>query len=199
MKLEAYLCDITRLEIDAIVNAAHPSLEGGGGVDGAIHRAAGPKLKEACMRYPILWTEQLDIGKDDRLDVRCETGDAKITEGYDLPCNYVIHTPGPRYNEHTPAEAKQLLTNSYANSMKLATQNGCTGIAFPAISTGIFGYPLEAATIVAVKTVMANNPNNIHVVFTCFDEANWLVYDRVLEGARRGWTMGIDTDTWRKL
>ena len=193
MKLKAYIGDITAFEGDAIVNAAHPSLEGGGGVDGAIHRAAGPELKEACMQFPVI---QRNTGSDSILSlldarsaVRCETGDAKVTDGFNLPARKVVHAPGPRYNSDKPSESQGLLIKTYVESFMAAMSEGCETIAYPAISTGIFGYPLEDATIVAVDTLLklgdgVSAYDHVEVSFVCFDYANFLVYDRVIKHHR---------------
>ena len=154
--------DITKLDVDCIVNAANTSLLGGGGVDGAIHRAAGPKLLEEC-----------------RTLHGCRTGEAKITKGYNLKTKYVIHTVGPIYSD-SPKDA-ELLRNCYWNSLELARENEIHSIAFPAISTGVYGYPLEAATKITLKTVAewleANVDYEIAVTFACFDKRNTALYE----------------------
>lgn len=156
--------DITKLDVDAIVNAANNSLLGGGGVDGAIHRAAGPELLEAC--------RQLD---------GCETGEAKITAGYRLPAGHVIHTVGPVWQGGHQGEP-ELLASCYRNSLALAAREGLTTVAFPAISTGVYGYPLQDATKVAVQTVkdFLNDHPDMKVTFVCFDEETRKVYEDCL-------------------
>jgi O-acetyl-ADP-ribose deacetylase (regulator of RNase III) len=163
MELCASRSDITRVAVDAIVNAANSSLVPGGGVCGAIHDAAGPALAEATAR----------LGG-------CATGDARITPGFRLPAKYVIHAVGPIWNGGGAGE-EVLLRSAYRASLLLARDHGCTSIAFPAISTGIYGYPLEQATAVAVETVRAFAPEaeRLRVVqFSCFS-------DRALDAYRR--------------
>ena len=133
--------DITTLAVDAIVNAANQVMLGGGGVDGAIHRAAGRELYEACLKVPEV-----------RPGVRCPTGEARITPGFRLPAKFVIHTVGPVYRDGQHGEPEKLAA-CYRNSLTLAAENGCTSIAFPCISTGIYGYPKEEAAQIAVREV----------------------------------------------
>ena len=166
MILEIVSGDITeQRDVDAIVNAANTSLLGGGGVDGAIHRAAGPELLNECRGLH-----------------GCHTGEAKITGAYNLPCKYVIHTVGPIYRGGKSKEA-ELLRNAYRDSLQVAADHGVKRIAFPSISTGVYGYPVEEAAKTAVQTVKEfgrNNPDKIELVrFVMFDERTKRAYEAV--------------------
>jgi len=163
-KIEILKGDITELKVDAIVNAANTTLLGGGGVDGAIHRAAGSEL--------LAYNRKLG---------GCKTGGAKISPGFNLPAKYIIHTVGPVWNGGNHNEDK-LLANCYLNSLKLAIENRISTIAFPAISTGVYGFPLERATQIAISTVkdFLNKDNSIQkVIFVCFDENTLNVYREI--------------------
>ncbi len=181
--------DITTLAVDAIVNAANQVMLGGGGVDGAIHDAAGDELLEACLKVPEV-----------RPGVRCPTGEARITPGFKLPAKFVIHTVGPVYRDGRHGEPEKLAA-CYRNSLALAVENGCTSIAFPCISTGIYGYPKEEAAQIAVREVRdflsnpepqtgravaprppqeeslaSSRPPEMEVTFCCFSERDANVY-----------------------
>ncbi len=160
--------DITRLQVEAIVNAANEALLPGGGVCGAVHRAAGPELWQEC-----------------RLIGHCDPGEAVITHGYNLPAAWVIHTVGPVWEGGRHGE-DEVLARCYANSLKLAAENGVRSIAFPAISTGIYGFPVERATPIAVETVrgtLTSLPGIEEVIFACFDEDTYRTYQQALQSA----------------
>ena len=164
------LGDITTLQVDAIVNAANQLMLGGGGVDGAIHRAAGRQLYEACLAVPEV-----------RPGVRCPTGEARITPGFRLPAKFVVHTVGPVYRDGRHGEPEKLAA-CYRNSLALAAENHCRSIAFPCISTGVYGYPIEDAAKIAIDTVRAfisgqgSARPEMEVIFCCFSERDAAVY-----------------------
>ena len=165
-KIEIIKGDITLLKVDAIVNAANSTLLGGGGVDGAIHHAAGPQLLEACRKLN-----------------GCKTGNAKITKGYILPAKFVIHTVGPVWTGGNNNEDK-LLASCYRNSLQVAVDNKIKTIAFPAISTGIYRFPLERATKIAVaevKIFLEKNQSIEQITFVCFDEGTYDIYKKIFE------------------
>lgn len=165
--LRAIRADITTLQVDAIVNAANSSLLGGGGVDGAIHRAAGPELMQEC-----------------RLLGGCRTGDAKLTSGYRLPARFVIHTVGPVWRGGDAGEP-ELLASCYRRSLEIARGHDVRSIAFPSISTGIYGYPIELAARIAVDTVgatLADQTTPPEVTFCCFSAEDLQIYERLLRG-----------------
>ncbi|HET7924991.1 MAG TPA: O-acetyl-ADP-ribose deacetylase [Rhodanobacteraceae bacterium] len=159
MPIEVVQADITTLALDAIVNAANETLLGGGGVDGAIHRAAGPELLAACRAIP-----EVSSG------VRCPTGEARITPGFRLPAKHVIHTVGPVWRGGGHGEPERL-ASCYRASLELASRSGVASIAFPAISCGVYGYPIDRAVAIAVREVrewLARGTAPAHIVFCCF-------------------------------
>lgn len=162
MKTELIKGDITKIEVDAIVNAANSSLLGGGGVDGAIHRAGGPSILEECKKIVVK-------------QGGCKTGEAVITTAGNLPAKFVVHTVGPIWNNGKNKE-KELLANCYKNSLQLAVDNNCKSIAFPNISTGVYRFPKEEAAKIAVQTMnefLQTNNEIDRVIFVCFDEENF--------------------------
>jgi len=165
-KMRAICADITKLEVDAIVNAANKTLLGGGGVDGAIHRAAGRELVEACRQFH-----------------GCDTGEARITPGFKLPAKFVIHTPGPVWyggKHHEP----ELLRACYRNSLQLACENGCRTVAFSCISTGVYGYPHEAAARIAIESVRHwEELLPKEVIFCCFSQDMLNIYNAIFAEA----------------
>lgn len=168
MEIQAICGDITKLETDIIVNAANKTLLGGGGVDGAIHRAAGPELLEACRAFH-----------------GCETGEARITPGFRLSARYVIHTPGPVWRGGSRGEAA-LLLSCYENSLRLADEYECRSIAFPCISAGVYGYPRTQAAEIAVDAVLSwRGRYPERVIFCCYTEDMLAVYRKIL--AARGY------------
>ena len=157
IQFEVVEADITTLTVDAIVNAANETLLGGGGVDGAIHRAAGQELLAACRKLPQV-----------RPNVRCPTGEARITRGFNLPARHVIHTVGPVWHGGKHSEA-ELLASCYRESLRLAFEHGIRSIAFPSISCGVFGYPLDQAVVIATRETRAwGGISPQRVVFCCF-------------------------------
>ena len=176
MEIKIVKGDITTLAVDAIVNAANQVMLGGGGVDGAIHCAAGRELYEACLKVPEV-----------RPGVRCPTGEARITPGFKLPAKFVIHTVGPVYRDGQHGEPEKLAA-CYRNSLALAAKNGCKSIAFPCISTGVYGYPIEDAAKIAVREVKlfltqrreVAEDAEAEVIFCCFSERDMEVYQAIV-------------------
>ena len=170
MKIKVIQGDITKVKTDAIVNAANSSLLGGGGVDGAIHRAGGSAILEDCMKIRAR-------------QGGCKTGEAVLTTAGNLPSNFVIHTVGPVWNQGEKGEA-ELLANAYRNSLLVAVENEVKTIAFPNISTGIYGYPLQEAAQIALETTqtfLAENNEIDEVVFVCFSSENYQIYQDLLK------------------
>jgi O-acetyl-ADP-ribose deacetylase (regulator of RNase III) len=176
MAIEVIQGDITRLAVDAIVNAANESLSGGGGVDGAIHRAAGPGLARECLALPFV-----------RPGVRCPSGEARMTLGHELAAHYVIHTVGPIWRGGHHGEAG-LLASCYRSSLQLAAAHGVESIAFPAISCGIYGYPPEQAAPIAIANIQTwlqaqSRPRPRHILLCCFDALMAGIYHRALQAS----------------
>lgn len=165
MKLEVIMMDITKIgkKADAIVNAANETLLGGGGVDGAIHRAAGPELLKECLTLH-----------------GCKPGEAKVTKAYNLDNKYIIHTVGPIY--YSNPHPKETLESCYKNCLRIADELGLESIAFPSISTGVYGYPVEEASEIAIKTICSFKPKNLKIAYMCiyFDEDDMSAYNNAL-------------------
>lgn len=169
MKIELIKGDITKIEVDAIVNAANSGLRGGGGVDGAIHRAGGPSIMEGCKRI-----RETEGG--------CPTGEAVLTSAGNLPAKYVIHTVGPIWSGGNRGEA-ELLKSAYSNSLKLVKKQLLHSVTFPNISTGVYGFPKELAATIALEAVrefMENNDLPTQAIFVCFDDENYSIYNNLL-------------------
>ena len=169
MKIELIKGEITKIEVDAIVNAANSGLRGGGGVDGAIHRAGGPSIMEECKRI-----RETEGG--------CPTGEAVLTSAGNLPSKYVIHTVGPIWSGGNRGEA-ELLKSAYSNSLKLAKKQLLHSVTFPNISTGVYGFPKELAATIALEAVrefMENNDLPTQAIFVCFDDENYSIYNNLL-------------------
>lgn len=179
MLIRAFVGNITKINVECIVNAAKGSLEGGGGVDGAVHAAAGPELLKACRRFAV-----------DENGIRCPTGQAVITKGYDLTTNHIIHTVAPVYKDDSRA-APELLDSCYRESMELAILYNMKSIAFPALGTGIYGNPLTESTIIAVEALQEFWGHDIEVMFICFDKPTLLLYIQVINAVSNGWRCSI--------
>ena len=169
MRLQVITDDITTLAVDAIVNAANQRLLGGGGVDGAIHRAAGPGLLDECRALPEV-----------RPGVRCPTGEARITGAGDLPARWVIHTVGPVWDDLDPAGCDRLLASCYRSSLTLAAERSAASLAFPCISTGVYGFPADRAAQVAIGAVRASKAPLKQVIFCCFSDEDAEIYEDLL-------------------
>jgi O-acetyl-ADP-ribose deacetylase (regulator of RNase III) len=173
MPITTITADITGLRVDAIVNAAAPALLGGGGVDGAIHRAAGPALLQACRQLPEIWP-----------GVRCPAGEARITPGFELPARYVIHTVGPIWRGGDNDEPR-LLSRCYRHSLQRLREYGLRSVAFPAISCGVYGYPAELAAPIAVAALRDElaGDASIDVILCCYSRAMQAIFQRALNAA----------------
>ena len=188
MKIEITIGDITdQPDLDAVVNAAKPELTGGGGVDGAVHRAAGPELLAHCLTLPGMLAVDPTI--------RCPRGHAVVTPAFDMPNEFIVHTAGPIYKDVGEAEAAKYLHACYRNCIVQGYHAGARSIGFPAIGTGIYGYPLQAATIVLMDTLFNDQVlrsgkfDDLTVRFVCFDVANYMVYRDVFNQFQTGFGM----------
>ena len=181
MKLEVIMMDITKIgkKADAIVNAANETLLGGGGVDGAIHRAAGPELLKECLTLHGCKPGEAKVTKAYNLDNKYII-EAKVTKAYNLDNKYIIHTVGPIY--YSNPYPKETLENCYKNCLRIADELGLESIAFPSISTGVYGYPVEEASEIAVKTICSFKPKNLKIAYMCiyFDEDDMSAYNNAL-------------------
>jgi O-acetyl-ADP-ribose deacetylase (regulator of RNase III) len=190
MKIEVVKGDITTQTVDAIVNAANEQLLAGGGVDGAIHAAAGPALQQECLGFPIV------NGKG---EVRCQTGDAKVTKGYNLPAKWVIHTVGPVWAGGLRAlfghrKEELLLAECYRNSLTCAVEIGAATVAFPSISTGVYGFPIDRAVSIAhavVEQFLADNKSIKKVVFVCFGDEDYRAHLDAMGRKGSGYQAGL--------
>jgi O-acetyl-ADP-ribose deacetylase (regulator of RNase III) len=169
-RIELARGDITKLAVDAVVNAANSRLAGGGGVDGAIHEAGGPSILEECRAWV---SEHGELA----------TGEAMLTGAGEMPAKYVIHTVGPVWSQHAESAARRLLASCYTRSLDLAAASRCRSVAFPNISTGVYGFPKQAAAETAVDAVRGWEDGTVEeVVFVCFDDENFAIYSGLLEG-----------------